>query len=141
MNSRWPSRVGIVGSRDFQNLFHVEDYVHNLFTMDNSAVIISGGARGVDRTAVETAKALGMQYLEFLPDYEQYGRYKAPKVRNLQIVSASRYLVAFWNGVSGGTLDSISHAINQSKMVFIINEEGMQVDVPYERLAYLRTKR
>lgn len=68
--------------------------------------IVSGGARGVDTCAAEFARANGIPLKEFLPDYARYGR-GAPLCRNTQIVEYADMVIAYWDGRSRGTLDSV----------------------------------
>jgi hypothetical protein len=100
--------VAIIGSRDFPDLDLVADYVKYVLRKD--ATVVSGGARGVDRLAVDTAKELGMQWKEILPDYAKHGRYRAPLIRNEEIVSICPRVVAFWDAKSTGTAHALSKA-------------------------------
>lgn len=109
-------RVAIVGSRDFKDLPSVVEYVKNLNTDED--IIISGAARGVDRTSVETARSLGMRYLEYPADWDTFGN-RAGFIRNKLIVDACDRLVAFWDGKSKGTNHSINLAKTQNKPVEI----------------------
>lgn len=108
--------IAIVGSRDFAPLGKIEKYIRQL-PLDT--VIISGGARGVDRLAVSWAKFMGMETLEYLPDWNKYGK-SAGMRRNSDIVANCDRLVAFWDGSSKGTKDSIDKAKLAGKEVEII---------------------
>lgn len=55
-------------------------------------IIISGGAKGVDTTAIEVAKELGFQTQEYLPEKEEWEYYKK---RNLQIANDCDELYCF----------------------------------------------
>ena len=72
-------KVAVIGSRSL-TVDHLEKYLPAGVTE-----IVSGGARGVDTSAREYAQAHGLLCVEFLPDYEKYGR-TAPLRRNLQII-------------------------------------------------------
>lgn len=121
-------KIAIVGSRKFQPLQLVTDYVIKLNQTRNQTdgstggttlEIVSGGAIGVDETAVEAAKTLGIPYKEFLPDYITY-HLAAPIMRNDKIVEYCDELVAFWDGTSKGTRYTINRAKWQGKKVTII---------------------
>lgn len=105
-------KVAIVGTRTI-NRVNIEDYVCN----DDE--IVSGGARGVDSCAADFAKKNGLTLVEFLPDYERYGR-AAPIIRNRQIVNYADRVVAFWDGRSKGTLFVINYAKKVGKECKII---------------------
>jgi hypothetical protein len=111
-------KVAIIGSRDFASLTKVRDYVNQL---PNDTIVISGGARGVDTVAETTAKARGLQTIVIRPDWTK-GK-GAGMERNTQIVATADKVVAFWNGSSRGTADSISKAKKLNKELVIIYEK------------------
>ena len=94
--------VGVVGSRTLS--------VRNLgqYLPPETTGLVSGGARGVDTSAEAYARAVGLPFRAFLPDYDRYGK-RAPLIRNESIVRASELVLAFWDGESHGTLDSVNH--------------------------------
>lgn len=108
--------VGVVGSREYPFLQDVRDYVMSL---PRATWIVSGGAIGVDRCAVETAKSRSMRTFEILPDYQAHGE-DAPWKRNQKIASSCDRLVVFWDGVSTGTLSTIraTRALDKDILVF-----------------------
>lgn len=90
-------KVAVIGSRSL-TVDHLEKYLPAGVTE-----IVSGGARGVDTSARAYAHAHGLPCVEFLPDYEKYGR-TAPLRRNLQIIEYADMVLAFWDGKSTGTV-------------------------------------
>lgn len=106
-------RIAIVGSRTYPKLEEVRSYVSML---PSEAVIISGGARGVDVSAVDEAFRHGLKCVEFLPDYDAHGK-DAPKLRNKLIAHECDRMVAFWDGKSGGTANAIAWAIAYGRPV------------------------
>jgi hypothetical protein len=110
-------RIAVVGSRNYRKLNRVETYI--LLSLHENDVVVSGWAIGVDRTAVRAARKYGLDVVEYLPDYEKYGNV-APLIRNSSIVEDCDKVVAFWNGESRGTLDSIIKAVKLGKLVEII---------------------
>jgi predicted Rossmann fold nucleotide-binding protein DprA/Smf involved in DNA uptake len=109
-------KVGIVGSRNYGNLSEVRHYARLLVSRGD--VIVSGGAFGVDAEAQRASEQMGVGAIVFAPDYEKHGR-GAPLKRNEQIVAASDKVVAFWDGKSTGTLDTIRKAVKAGKTVVI----------------------
>ena len=89
-------KVAVIGSRQRQ-IDYFEDYLP-----EGVDTIISGGARGIDTCAAKYARAHGIKLIEFLPDYDAFGR-SAPLKRNIQIVDAADFVLAFWDGTSRGT--------------------------------------
>ncbi len=106
-------RVGIVGSREFKAL---EDVVNFVKGLPIGTTIVSGGAEGVDATAEHAAKLLGLDIDIKLP--KRWSR-TALLARNQDIVDSCDYLVAFWDGWSKGTVDTIRKAYRVDKQVFV----------------------
>ena len=99
-------KLAIVGSRGYHNLEAVRQCVRE---QERSTVIVSGGASGVDSTAVDEAKRLAMAYEVHLPDWNKHGKAAGP-IRNRAIIEAADEVVAFWDGSSRGTRSSIEIA-------------------------------
>lgn len=89
-------RVAIIGSRNLE-VRNLKNYLPR-----ETSVIVSGGARGVDSSARSFATERGIPLMEFLPDYERYGR-AAPIRRNIEIIESADLVLAFWDGWSRGT--------------------------------------
>ena len=106
-------KIAIIGSRNLA-IKNPEDFVPRGCTE-----IISGGASGIDTCAAEYARKNGIPLTEFLPEYNKYGR-AAPIVRNKQIVEYADEVIAFWDGVSRGTLSVINYCKKLNKPCKII---------------------
>lgn len=89
-------RVAVIGSRGLE-VNNLQDYLP-----EETTAIVSGGARGVDTSARAYAIEHSIPLLEFLPEYEKYGR-SAPLKRNIRIIENSDLVLAFWDGHSCGT--------------------------------------
>ena len=111
------TKIAIVGSRDYQHLDRVRAYVESL---PPDTVIVSGGARGVDREAEVTAKRCGLKVIVFYANWDKYGKSAGMK-RNQLIVNESDQVVAFWDGKSPGTKNTIDRAKRANKPIQIIN--------------------
>ena len=109
-------KIAVVGSREI-NVSSIEKYLPS-----ECSEIVSGGARGVDSSAADFAKAAGIELTVFLPEYQKYGR-AAPIVRNKQLVDYADAVIAIWNGKSKGTLSVIRYCekIKKPCSVIIIN--------------------
>lgn len=81
--------------------------------------IVSGGAKGADTYARLFAQQHNLKLIEFLPDYEKYGR-NAPLIRNKQIVEECDCLIAFWDGKSRGTKYTLDYATKLGKPTKIV---------------------
>jgi hypothetical protein len=108
-------KVAIVGSREYPNLSKVRQYIQSL---PIDTVIVSGGARGVDKCAEKVAQGIGLQTEIYPADWHKYGKAAGMK-RNQQIVEASDRIVAFWDGESRGTKNTIDTAKKLGKGVTV----------------------
>ena len=100
-------RIAIVGSRNFSDIDAVRRYVLDL---PKDTEIVSGGAQGVDSAAVSMGIQRNLKCSVCLPDWDTYGK-SAGIIRNQQIVDAADMVVAFWDGESKGTLNTIERAL------------------------------
>lgn len=116
-------RIAVVGSRDYPDLIHVRMYVR--CEMQAGDVLISGGARGVDATAEAEAKRRGLEVLSIRPNYDLFVR-RAPLVRNEDIVMGCDTLIAFWDGKSRGTMQTIRLAQKRGIPVRIVTNGVIQ---------------
>lgn len=107
-------KIAVVGSRSIQSHDDAAG-IHAILDSMPITTVISGGARGVDTIARRYAGArAGVSYMEFLPDWNRHGR-RAGIIRNRDIVNAADVVLAFWDGKSSGTKNSIDRAINMRK--------------------------
>jgi len=105
--------LAIIGSRDCLAV----DIGKYLDEMPDA--IVSGGAKGADTYAREFAIKKGIRLIEHLPDYGKYGR-AAPLVRNRLIIDDCDKVLAFWDGKSRGTKQTLDYAESKGKPVKII---------------------
>lgn len=116
-------KVAIVGSRTYQNLQRVKDFVNSLVP---EATVVSGGAKGVDTYAEQCAKQRGLQVISLPPenaDIALFGFREAAMRRNEEIVNQSDLVVAFWRKNSGGTANTVCHAVTQHKRVMVVLDD------------------
>jgi len=111
-------KITIAGSRDFKNLVKVGIILKKLEIIYPEMEILTGGAKGVDEHANELAKYRGYKRKVIKPDWKQYGRH-AGLMRNKKMVEESDMVVAFWNGKSKGTKNTIGHATKNGKELHV----------------------
>ena len=109
--------IGVVGSRNLED-YDVVEAVLISSVNPKEDTIISGGARGADQLAEHFANDNNIPKKIYKPDYEQYG-IAAPFIRNQLIVDDADMIVAFWDGKSSGTLDTIKKA--EKKGITVLN--------------------
>lgn len=107
--------IAIIGSRDYSYPERVVAYVNSL---PDDTVVISGGARGVDRIAAQAARARGLEVIEIPAQWVIYGR-GAGMIRNREVVNRADTIVAFWDGKSPGTRHAIAYAHKMKKGITV----------------------
>jgi hypothetical protein len=108
-------KVAVIGSRTFSDYALVKSTLCSL----DITLLVSGGAMGADSLGEQYAKLNKIPTKIFYPDWQTYGR-KAGFLRNTDIINESELIVAFWDGKSKGTLDSIKKAEELNKKILII---------------------
>lgn len=108
-------RVAIIGSREYQQLKRVVEYVNSL---PKGTVVISGHAKGVDQVAEKAARACGLEVVSIPAEWGKYGK-SAGFRRNVEIVDRADVVVAFWDGESKGTEHTISVAKKRGVRVIV----------------------
>lgn len=108
-------KILVCGGRNFTD----EDRLHAILDqccvgffqeLNEHAEIISGGASGADKMAAKFAKGRGIISTVVLPDWGKHKK-AAGFIRNQAMIDLSPNLViAFWDGKSKGTKDTITRA-------------------------------
>lgn len=112
-------KIAVVGPRDFKSPEYLFKTLDAHIDIIQDIVIISGGTKGVDSIAKQYATACGYQYMEFKPDWQQFGL-GAGLIRNTAIVEACDVLIAFWDEKSKGTQDAINKAKKLNKKLIVM---------------------
>ena len=118
-------KIGIVGSRRYENKKKIKDFIFKLKNeYGTDTIIVSGGCKtGADKYAKKYALELGLQYEEYPPFHEVHNlycplpesRYRKPYsvkyffARNKIIAGTSDYIVGFIpEGIEAkGTINTI----------------------------------
>ena len=108
-------KLAVIGSRGFFDYPLLLERVTEIMPK----LIVSGGAKGADLLAEKAAKALNIPTLIFLPDWNLHGR-KAGFIRNEDIIKNADVVLAFWDGESKGTKNSIDIAKKLKKKCFVV---------------------
>ena len=131
-------KIGIIGSREYQNFRKVKDTIFSLSKKFDELTIVSGGCLdGADKFAKKYAIELGCNYVEFNPAHtpknlysalseNYYGKNYQPKNffhRNTMIAKYCDCLIAFIpkGEKSSGTEHTIKEAKKVGKKVVIIS--------------------
>lgn len=114
-------KLAIVGSRTFYDYVKFLDTLRlfNKHPKDFPSTVISGGADGADSLGKRYAKEFNLPYIEFPAEWNKYGK-SAGFIRNQLIVDNCDMVLAFWDGESRGTADTIEKAKKAKKPTFIV---------------------
>ena len=109
-------KVAIVGSRHFSDPDRVSEYVNAL---PRGASIITGSASGVDAAATRAARAKGIHVQVIPASFDELANAAKSDARNQRLVDACDVLVAFWDGTSKGTRNTVERALEAGKEVHV----------------------
>ena len=113
-------KLAIVGGRDFDDYALLANIIFSsLCPLDFIMEIISGGAKGADHLAENFAENNDIPLTVFPAEWDKYGK-SAGFIRNQLIVDNCDMVLAFWDGQSRGTADTIEKAKKAKKPTFII---------------------
>jgi len=114
-------KVAIAGSRHYPDLSRVADYVSSL---PPSWSIVTGSAAGVDATAARAARDRGLPVRVLGASFEEVRDADRAAERNQRLIDACDVLVAFWDGTSNGTRQTIDRALAAGRElhVFVPNK-------------------
>lgn len=104
----------ICGSRS------IKDFDLSSYVPEDTTMIISGGAKGIDTVAEEYAVSRNIPTTIIRPDYARYGKGAAPIKRNMQMVDIADAILAIWDGKSSGTKQTVEYAEKQNKSTTVI---------------------
>ena len=82
----------------------------------NITTVLSGTARGIDRMGERWAAEKGIPIERYPADWDRYGK-SAGYRRNAKMVNKTEALVAFWDGESSGTENTIKVAREKGRKV------------------------
>ena len=118
------NKIGFVGGRTFIMTYLAEEVIRNSILTEGPFICVSGGATGADEICASICKELtGIEPIIYKPNWNKYGK-SAGYIRNSKIIDESDSLVAFWDGKSRGTADSIQKAENKGIPVIVIKYDN-----------------
>ena len=113
-------KLAVVGSRGFIDYAKLDAELQKIHQQQKISLSISGGAKGADSLAEDWAKKNEVPLQAILPDWKKYGR-GAAVFRNKEIIAGCDMCVAFWDGKSRGTQNSINLAKAKGVKVKIVS--------------------
>ena len=119
-------KLAIVGGRDFNDKYLMAEYLAIFMTAYTNqecdppeVEVISGGAKGADTLGERFAKIYRCPITIFKPDWDTHGK-AAGFIRNQTIIDNCDMVLAFWDGKSHGTADTIGKAKRAMKPTLIV---------------------
>lgn len=112
-------KVGVIGSRSFDDYKRLETLLDGLLYSLKFTTIVSGGAPGADTLGERYADKRKLNKIIHKPDWNKHGM-AAGFERNTLIVDDSDLIIACWDLESGGTKDSFDKAKAQNKEIIIL---------------------
>lgn len=114
-------KLAIVGARNTEVSYaEWEELLLSEVNTSDVAMVVSGGAKGVDSFAKRFAARHHISLMEFLPNHVKFGRYTTLR-RNTQIVKEANCVIALPSSNSRGTLHSINEAKRLGNHMTITN--------------------
>lgn len=113
-------KLAIVGSRTLTDAQLVADEADRINAETPVTELISGGAAGADRLGEAWARTHDIPVRKLLPDWDRHGR-AAGIIRNSDIVARADRVIAFWDGASRGTRDTIAKARKADKLLKVVS--------------------
>ncbi len=90
--------------------------------LDDVTEVISGEAHGADTCGREWAirNKIPVHREPITPEDMAHGKYLGPRWRNRRMAERGTHLLAFWDGISGGTSDMVCRMVARGKPVRVI---------------------
>lgn len=114
-------KILITGSRGWTDRNKVEHAIKNYGGLENSVIIVHGGAVGADSIANSIAKSYGLVCHVHYPNWNKFGK-KAGIIRNEEMLLKENpdVVLAFWDRKSPGTKHMMDFATSQGYEVIQI---------------------
>jgi hypothetical protein len=111
--------LAIVGSRNFKDYEVLNREINSLRNLYSITKIISGCASGADTLAEKYSVENDLLFEKYNANWKEF-KSAAGIIRNTLIAKNCDLLIAFWDGKSRGTMDTINKTKKLNKKVEII---------------------
>lgn len=116
-------RLIIAGGREFDDYDLLCDKVSQFIGTEQNVTIISGLAKGADTLGLKYAEENGYPIEAFAAEWVKDGQFdkSAGIKRNKLMAKSADSLIAFWDGVSPGTMHMIDFAFEKGLKVEVVH--------------------
>lgn len=112
-------KVAIIGSRSFSDYNFLVKEIESAVSVSDITAIVSGGARGADSLGARFGQDYDIPTEIYMADWQKHGK-AAGFIRNSEIVRNSDIIIAFWDGESRGTLDTMKKGKKNGVPVWVV---------------------
>ena len=122
-------KIIVAGTRTFQDYDLLNKKMHEITAYQYAVTeIVSGCSAGADTLGAYWAQVNNIPVKFFQADWESLGR-KAGPIRNSEMAEYADVLIAFWDGESRGTLDTITKMKALQKPVIVIEYKETELEL------------
>lgn len=111
-------KFAVIGSRNITDEESILRVLNSYKT--EISVLITGGAIGIDQIAEQWALNNGIPTIIHIPNWKKYGK-SAGIIRNKLIADDCDQCLAFWDGKSKGTKNTIDLCVKLKKVTNVIS--------------------
>ena len=112
--------IAVIGSRNFCDYsFFAEKLEHLLQNLSDYSFVSGGCKDSADALIVRFCQENNFKLIEHLPDWELHKK-AAGIIRNKLIINDATHIIAFWDGISKGTANSLKLAEKRNLPIKII---------------------
>ncbi len=87
--------------------------------LEPGSTIVTGSASGVDAAAIRAARERELSVIRVAASFDEARDARVAAERNQALIDEADVVVAFWDGVSAGTLATIHRALDSGKEVHV----------------------
>ena len=117
MNEKKHISIAVVGSRGFNDYDFLKKSINKIIKDKYIKQFISGGAKGADKLAEKYALENKYPIKLITPDWRKGNQ--AGLERNTKIIEQSDIVIAFWDGISKGTHNTINKTKEMNKLLYL----------------------
>lgn len=113
--------IAVIGSRNFSDYpFFAEKLEQIISNLEGEIEFVSGGCKdSADELIQRYCEENSFKLTEFLPDWELHKK-AAGVIRNKLIINDATHVIAFWDGTSRGTANSLKLAEKRNLPIKIV---------------------